>query len=153
VLATGYRYNAAAATFPLVLGLYGWGKQITWRRRYLPATAIWLGVTASALLANRLVTEKHIHPWETSAAPLEIAGVINYADDLDNDQLLRDTEGVPWTHTDKLQERVRALYSPTHSYLDVTQGDTQIIEYPKDREQQKAIAAAWKKLVFAHPLA
>ena len=149
-LATGVRYNAAAATLPIILGLFatstGW-------RRYAMATGLWLGITAAAFITNGMLVENKTYPWQTAAAPADIAGVIRFAHDLDNDQLLEDTKGVPWVHTDKLQSRVRTWYRPESQILTLSQGPGAIFEYPTTEAQRAAISAAWSKLVPAHPWA
>ena len=151
-LATGVRYNAAAATFPIFLFQVGYAGvwPQAWKRLAL-ASGAWLAITGGAFATNALLTETHMHPWAVGAAPLDIAGTINYAPDLDNDQLLRDTAGVPWYRTDDLQHRIRALYRPQSHIHVVTLEPDKIIEMPATEAERTAIAAAWKKLVFAHP--
>jgi hypothetical protein len=152
-LATGVRYNAAAATFPIVLFQLGYGGTWTKWRRLALACAAWVGLTVASFGANALLTERHMHPWPCGAAPVDIAGTIRYSPHLDNDQLLRDTAGVPWHKTDKIQIRVRTWYHPENQFLNVTEEPGQVFDYPGTDEQQAAITAAWKKLVFAHPWA
>lgn len=150
-LATGVRYNAAAATLPIVLFLFGDGA-LKWKRLAL-ACAAWFAITVAAFATNAALTEEHMHPWAVGAAPLDLAGTIRYAPDLDNAQLLRDTAGVPWYRTDNLQQRIRDHYKPQNHIHVITLDPDKIIEMPTTEADRTAIAAAWKKLVFAYPLA
>jgi hypothetical protein len=150
-LACGVRYNAAPATFPIVLGLFATRIGRPRWKHYALATAAWFAISVSAFVANNLLVERKTYPWETAAAPVDIAAVIKYSKKLDNDALLADTAGVPWVHTDKLQIRARIASQPASTILTLTQGPYAMFEYPTTEEQRTAIAAAWKRLVFAHP--
>lgn len=152
-LATALRYNSAAATLPIVIAQFGWQSALPRWRRVALASALWVGIALSAFLVNNHFIEERKYPWQTSVAMLDIAGVIRYAPHLDNDQLLRDTPGVPWHKTDKIQIRVRTWYRPETTFLNLTAEPGQIFDYPSTDEQIAAMSAAWKKLVFAHPLA
>ena len=94
-----------------------------------------------------------MYPWQTAAAPVDLAGTIRFAHHLDNDQLLEDTKGVPWVHTDKLQVRIRTWYRPEAQILTMSQGPGAIFEYPTTEEQRTAIASAWRTIVLANPWA
>jgi hypothetical protein len=124
-----------------------------WLRRYAVAGGIWLAITISAFVVNGRLVEKKVYPWQTAAAPLDIIGTLRYSPRIDNDWLLRKTEGVPWAHTDKIQKRARIWYRPEASFLDITQGEGALFEYPSTDTHRQAIAAAWRLLVFAHPIA
>jgi hypothetical protein len=152
-LATGVRYNAAAATLPIVLGLFAWGSALPRLRRYAIATALWLGITAAAVVASALLIEKRTHPWEIGSTTVDIVGTLRFTDEVTDADLLRWTPGVPWTHTDKLWSRIRTSYHPANQWLDLTQGERKLIEHPSNDEQLAALAAAWKTIVLAHPLA
>jgi len=152
-LATAVRYNAAAATLPIVMLQFGWGGTMPWLKRYALGAALWVGITVASFMVNGALVEHHLYPWPTAAAPVDIAGIIRYSPHLDNDELLRDTPGVPWAKTDKIQIRARTWYRPENQFLNITQEPGQIFNYPTTDEERAGITAAWKKLVFAHPLA
>ena len=165
VLATGVRYNAAAATLMVMLGMFTWHRTSSgrpglaalpalpgWKRAVL-ATAAWLGVVIAAIAINAPLVEKHTYPWHTGSAPVDIVGTLHFTADLENDELLRQTPGVPWIHTDGVQARARRAYAPDNSFLDVTQGSGGILEPPTTDAQRAAVLAAWKALVFEHPVA
>jgi hypothetical protein len=153
-LATAVRYNAAAATLPIVLAQFDWkGTLPKWRRLAL-ASALWVGIACGSILLNNHFVEEHKYPWQTSVAMLDITGVLRFAPRIDNDQLLADTAGVPWHKTDKIQIRARSWYRPRWSnFLTLTAEPGQIFDYPTTEEQFAAMTRAWKNLVFAHPLA
>jgi hypothetical protein len=152
-LASAVRYNAAAATLPIILAQFGAGGALPKWRRLALASAAWVGITVASFVFNGLLVEEHKYPWPTGAAILDIAGTIRFAPHYDNDELLRDTAGVPWHKTDKIQIRIRSWYHPENQFLNVTEEPGQIFEYPSTDAERAAITAAWKKLVFEHPLA
>ena len=151
-LATGVRYNAAAPTFPILLLL--WGRQDRpWLKRYAIASALWLGITIASFVINGALVEKKTYPWHSSVALLDIAGTLRYAPKLDNDQLLRDSVGVPWLHTDQLSSRARKGYQPMNTFIDLTEGPFAMFVPPTTDAERSAIASLWKQLVFEQPAA
>jgi hypothetical protein len=80
-LATAVKYNAFAATLPLVVLLFQWRATDGWRR-YAIATAAWLGVSAAAAGANAALVDQSMHFWHSSLAVADIVGVIAHADEL-----------------------------------------------------------------------
>jgi hypothetical protein len=105
------------------------------------------------LLVNNHYIEERKYPWQTSVALFDIAGVIRYAPHLDNDQLLRDTAGVPWHKTDKIQIRCRTWYHPDSNFLTLTVEPGQIFDYPTTDADRAGLTAAWKTLVSKYPMA
>jgi hypothetical protein len=152
-LATGVRYNAAAGTLPIILAQFGaTGTVRRWRRIAL-AGAAWLGITALAFAGNALLVEEYQHVWQVGAAPVDIAGIINYAD-ASNAQVLDETAGVPWHgDTAQLQARIQRTYRPSGSFFTLTGGADPVLDVPTTDAQRAAISAAWRRLVVAHPLA
>jgi hypothetical protein len=152
-MATGVRYDAPAATLPIIVLLFGWERSLgRWRRLGL-AIAAWVGITVAAFAIGRLLTEKETYPWHNRSAPVDIVGIVRYAAHLQNDDLLRDTQGVPWVHTDKIRVKVRKMYTPGISFLDVTQGPNKLIEAPASEAQREALTAAWETLLLEYPRA
>lgn len=152
-IATALRYNSAAATLPIVIAQFGYLSAMPKWRRLALASALWVAIALAALLFNNHFVEEHKYPWQTSVAMIDIAGVLRYAPSIDNDQLLRDTAGVPWHGTDNIQARARTGYSPLHTFLTLTAEPGQMFEYPHSDAELAAMTAAWKKLVFAYPRA
>ncbi|MEZ4361877.1 MAG: hypothetical protein R3B48_16930 [Kofleriaceae bacterium] len=151
VIATGLRYNAAAATLPLLVLLAAYHQPMKWWRRALLGSGLWVVVTLCALLVSYLLVEKRLHPWQTGAAPVDIAGIIRYSRPIPDAELLRATPGVPWTSTEGIQKKTRAAYTPANSFFSVVTGDHRVMEYPSTDEHFAAISNAWKTLVLSHP--
>ncbi|HEY1549446.1 MAG TPA: hypothetical protein VGG28_16580 [Kofleriaceae bacterium] len=151
--ATSVRYNAAAATLPIVLALFAMRADRGRWKHYALATAAWLGITASALAADNMLVEEKVYPWQTSSAPLDIVGIIRYSHKIDEAHLAEETAGVPWLHADKLQIRARMHYQADGNFLTITDGPNALIQYPTTGAQRDAIAAAWKRLIVEHPFA
>ena len=151
-LATAMRYNAAAATLPMVILLWDTSDR-PWLRRWAVATGLWIGITVLALLVNAAFVEQKSYPFQIGSAPGDIVGTIRYSPKLTDEELVRELPGVPWQHTDKIQIRARNYYAPYHSFLDVTGGRGALLRYPSTPEERDAMGAAWKKMVFSHPIA
>lgn len=151
--ATAYRYNAAAATLPIIVLLWDRRDSVSWVRRWLIAGGVWFAITLAALVVNGALTQKKAHPWPTASAPVDLVGTIHYSRRLDNDELLRDTQEVPWISTTNIQTQAHTTYKPQNSFLDVTQGSRALMQYISTDEQRAAITRAWKTVVFKHPYA
>lgn len=149
-LATAVRYNAAAATLPIVALLWDRRAEVPWLKRYAIATGVWLALTVAAFVVNGQLVEKRVYPWQTAAAPLDIIGTLRFAE-LDNDQLLRETPGVPWAEPQDTAARIRKYYRPNASFLDLTQGPAAIIDYPSTDAHRSALTAVWRSVVLVHP--
>lgn len=150
-LATGVRYNAAAAVLPLLVLLRRYDERLGWLRRLLVGTAWWLFITVAAFGVNRVLTEKQTNVWQIGAAPVDIVGTIRFSRPISDEWLLREASGVPWKVRTGIQRYIRDNYSPLYSFLEITGGEKQIIEYPSTQEHFDGISKAWRKLVFAHP--
>ena len=151
--ATALRYNSAAATLPIVILQFGWGVAMPRWRRVALASALWVAIALGAVLLNGHFVQERKYPWQTSVALADIAGVIKYAPNLTDEEVHRETPGVPWHITDHLQARVRTGYRPTNHFLILTSEPGQIFEYPTTDEHRAALTAAWKQLVSTYPRA
>lgn len=149
-LATGFRYNAAAAAFPIVVLLFARHRAMVWWKRYALGTGMWLALTVLALIADVRMADKKSHVWEKGSAPVDIAGALRYADDLTDDEIRRASPGVKWVAPDHIQDAVRAHYAADANFMDVTEQPTKVFEAPKTDEEVAAVAAAWKAIVPAH---
>jgi hypothetical protein len=152
-LATGYRYNAAAATLPILVFLWDRRDDVWWLRRWAIAVGIWLAITLATFVVNGALAEKKAHPWPTASAPVDLVGTIHFGNHLSDEEILRDTEGVPWTWTTKIRIHAHITYKPENSFLDVTQGSQPMMGYITTDADRAAITRAWKNLVFKHPRA
>jgi hypothetical protein len=149
-LATAQRYNAAAATLPVLLLLFVWKPELARWKRYVIAAVVWLAITASAMAVTGVLADQHEDVF-ASLAGNDIIGVIRFADYTD-DQLRRDAPGLPWMHDTDLAASARAIYRPYFTWLDWA-GDRGVIRYPHTADESAAIASAWRRMVVKHPIA
>jgi hypothetical protein len=152
-LATAYRYNAAAATLPIVIMLWAHHRTLPRWRRYAIGTAIWLSITLAAVVVSALFVEERKYPWHVGSAPVDIVGTLRFSGKLTDEQVVADTPGVPWLHKDKLWTRMRKSYDPMNTFLEVTQGVNPLMDYIGTPEYRAAVTKAWRTVVFAHPFA
>jgi len=112
-VASAVRYNAFAATLPLIVLLFEWRPHLRWWKRYAIAAALWLTVTLAAFGANRLLTDKPMYSWYSSLAVYDIVGTLTYVDrdysDSELEQLFAGTDLL--VHHD-IHKTIRALYTP-----------------------------------------
>jgi hypothetical protein len=152
-LASAERYNAAAATLPIIAGLFVWSDASRSWRRYTIAFAVWCGVTATAFLASRALIEKHAYPWHNSLALFDIAGTVRYTPTpIPDDELLAQLAGVPLVAREHLDERMRRAYSGSE-WFSLTTGDHAVFVPPATDEQRTAVSQAWREVVSSHPRA
>lgn len=153
-LATTMRYNSAAATLPIVMLLWDLRGHRHWLRRYATGFAVWLGLTAAAFGASKLVVEKKAHVFQTGMAPVDLAGTLRFAGPLSDEEIHKLTPGVPWIIKYDLATTIRLRYKALNTFLDVTgEGPSQLFEYPVSEEHLAAFATAWKNVVTQYPIA
>ncbi|KAB2902105.1 MAG: hypothetical protein F9K40_07930, partial [Kofleriaceae bacterium] len=114
VLATGVRDNTAAALPNLMLWIAAaWGTR-GWFRKCALGFALFVAVVGAASFANKQLTDKRDHAWYKTVAIFDIAGTIAHAEPISDAELTRilDGAGLVPAATDKLQARMRKVYSP-----------------------------------------
>jgi len=149
VVATAMRYNAAAATLPLIVLLLA-EHPGRWRR-YAIAGLAWLAVSAAALGINGVLTERHDHAWHNSLALFDIVGTINYTEAYADAEIERDLAGTPLLVHDGIRLRCRSMYS-TSGHYELTHGPGRIFDLPFDQHLDE-VAAGWRAVVAHHPWA
>ena len=149
VLASAMRYNAAAATLPLIVLLLDEHPR-RWRR-YAIAVACWLAVTVAALGLNAAISERHDHAWHNSIALFDIAGTIRFSDDYRDADIEHDLAGVPLVVHDRIRERCAEIYT-TSGHYPLTHGDRRIFDLPFDQHLDE-VAAGWAAVVAHDPIA
>jgi hypothetical protein len=150
-LATAVRYNAFAASLPLVGLLFVWNESWSRVRRYTLALVVWLLVTASAAGANSLLATQKDYPWHNSVALFDLAGVVRFSHvhaDAELRELLR---GAPLVVVEDIKRRTRAVYSP-RMHWQLTHGDTRIFDVPL-HSQLPDVRSAWVRAVTTQPRA
>lgn len=158
-VASCVRYNAFAATLPLIFFLFQW-KPLVWWKRYPLAFGVWLAITVAAFGANRALTDRQMYFVDSSLAVFDIAGTLSNLDEtLPDDELRRVLAGTE-PQGDELHAKLRRLYSP-RSFLPLVWpmkgppvwnlpiNGTE----PAPEVQRDAIERAWKQVVMDHPRA
>lgn len=134
VIATAVRYNAPAATLPLVVILFTWlPSSPAWRAciaRYALATGAWLAVTIAALGLGKALTDQPMHFWHSSLALMDTVGTLADTDGTIPDAELREL----FTGTEILVDKdihaaLRRQYSPL-DYEPLIRGEGHLWDVP-----------------------
>ncbi len=149
-IASAMRWNALAATLPIIVGLLP--TRARGVRRLAIAVGAWLAITIAAMGVNALLTDRHVHYWYGTQAYQDIGGTLRWMDDLPDADANAMLAGVPLASTDRIQARTRAAYNPS-DYRQLTAGPDRIFDAPKSPVDRTAIAAAWWRVVVGHPAA
>lgn len=163
-LGTTVRYNAPGATFPLLILLFVWlPTGDTWKlrvRRYAIATAVWIGVTAAALGAGMALTDKPMHPWQSTLALFDTVGTFAHMDEtVPDDQLLALTKDTGLLIDKNIHHEFKRRYTPTNFEPLVSGDDTQLWwvvitgTEPLPKSRRDAISRMFWDTVTAHPAA
>lgn len=146
VVATAMRYNAAAATAPLLVLLLN---ERSWHwQRYVIGTVAWVIVTILAFGVSRAVTERPDYAWHNSVALFDIGGTIRYTPDYSDAEIERDLVGVPLVVHREIQAHCTAAYDPA-AYDALTSGDRRVFDPPGNRGLEP-IAVGWRTMVTRH---
>jgi hypothetical protein len=152
--ATAMRYNALAATFPLIVVLFEVLPGRRWFVRYPLAVAVWLAVTLVGLGASSLLVDREIRYWYSSSALADITGVLAQIDRDISDAELRPLLAPTEIHADtNLHAAVRAKYKP-HDFQQLITGDGHLWTVPwgvpMPEARQAAVAHAWREIVLGN---
>jgi hypothetical protein len=154
VMATAMRYNALAATFPLVMLLFEWERGKRWFVRYAIAAGAWLVVVLVAFTLNALLVDRNMHYWQSSSALVDITGVLAKLDrdipDAELRPLLAPTEIRVDTN---IHAAVRAKYK-AYDFQQLIAGDGKLWEVslyaPFAEARRDAVTHAWRTLVLGN---
>ena len=158
-LATAMRYNAPAATLPLIFLLFYWRAGMHWLARYATALGAWILVTAVAMGCNSLLVDQEMHFWHSSLALEDIVGTLSHVS-----PELPDSELAPLlAPTGILVERdyharLKKQYVP-YDFQQLVSGEGHLWDVPiagtqpAPPAQRDAIEKAWKAIVPAHEAA
>lgn len=152
LLATAVRDNAPAALPGLMLWVAaGWGHR-PWLRKVAVAAALSLGLFAAAHLANRAVTDKRAYAWYTSSGLFDLAGTLARTHALTDPEVRRYLDGTGIVVADRLQERIRAVYTP-RVWFALAHGDEKVWHHTPDEGERAARKRAWLAVIREHPRA
>jgi hypothetical protein len=156
VLATAVKYNAFAATLPLIVLFFEWTPGQRWLRRHAIAAAVWLGVTAAAVGTNAVLVDQPMHFWHSSLAVSDICAVIANAGPLSDDELRRELAGTGLLVDRDIQAHARRIYE-SRDMATLVMGEARMWDLPfrgttpAPAAQREAIARAWWRLVTTYP--
>jgi hypothetical protein len=158
-LATAMRYNAPAATLPLIFLLFYWRAGMHWLARYTLALGAWIVVTVVAMAGNSLLVAQEMHFWHSSLALEDIVGTLAHVSpelpDSELGPLLAPT-GILADHG--YHARLVQQYVP-YDFQQLVSGEGHLWDVPiagtqpAPPAQREAIERAWKAIVPAHPAA
>ena len=152
------RYNALAATLPLVVLLFEWREGWPWLKRGAIAAAAWLAVTAAVFAINDQLTDQKMSFWTTLAA-YDIAGTLAHVDeDLPDAELERVFAGTDLLVHDHIHQAIRAVYTPRDALPVVSPGHPlwPLPVYgstPAPPERIEAVQRAWREVLGRYPVA
>ncbi|HEY1546996.1 MAG TPA: hypothetical protein VGG28_04225 [Kofleriaceae bacterium] len=146
------RWNAFVVTFAPMLLLFRWSPSVTGIRRYAIAVVVWIGVSLAAHGANELMTTQREYLWYWSFAYEDIAGTLANMAPQDDAAMTELLDGMPLRVHDHVYDRLAAIYNPA-SHYHLMRGPARPFDIAKDQTERDAIAAAWKRVVLAHPAA
>ena len=150
-LASGQRFNAPAATLPIVVLLFAW-PGTAGLRRYAIAGGVWIAITAAAFGANAAITQRHGYAWHGSVALFDIVGMVTYAPTMSDDEVRTKLAGISIVPTEHLQGRMRAVYNPRAWYF-LAYTESMVLAPPQDAMQRAAVTAAWRRMLMSYPRA
>jgi len=157
--ATCVRYNAFAATFPLVVLLFEWQRGMHWLVRTAIGLVAWVAITGAAFAANDALVDQKMYYWHSSLAVHDIAGTLAHVDgDLPDRELERVFEGTELTVHSHIHARIREVYTP-RNFVPLVAGDTALWKLPltghvpAPEAQRDALTRAWKEVIRTYPRA
>jgi hypothetical protein len=155
-VATAMRYNAFAATLPLIVLRWEWRPGLHWLKRYALAAAAWLAVTLAAFGINAALTDRAMHFWASTYALSDIAGTLAHVD-----ETIPDSELAPLLTPTRIaidhdfHEAIRAKYRP-ETFTQLIGGDDRLWTVPiagtmpAPTQQRQAIEWAWRAIIGGH---
>jgi hypothetical protein len=157
MLGTAMRYNAFAATLPLIVLLFEWRPGQRALVRYGTAVAAWIAITAAALGINSLLADRKMYFWASSFALVDIVGTLTMLDDDLPDSELQPLLAPTEIHVDHdFHEVIRTKYTPG-DFSNVLGAPPNLWSMPINGTtpaplpQVEAVTHAWRELVPAHP--
>jgi hypothetical protein len=155
--AAAVRYNAFAATFPLIVLLFEWERGMHWLARTGIALVAWVAITLGAFALNGALVDQKMYYWHSSLAVHDIAGTLANVDgELPDRELERLFEGTELVVHEHIHKRIRQAYTPKN-YVPIVFGDTMLWKLPlvghqpAPEPQRDAIARAWWEVLRTYP--
>ncbi len=155
-VATAMRYNAFAATFPLIVLCWQLREGMSWLERYALAAGVWLAITLAAFGFTELLADRKMHFWASTYALEDIAGTLAHLD-----ETIPDSELAPLLAPTQIRidhdfhAALRARYRP-ETFTPLIGGDDRLWTVPirgfepAPADQVAAIEHAWRTIVGDH---
>jgi hypothetical protein len=157
--ATALRYNAPAATLPLVVLLFEWQPGRRWLVRYAIAIAAWIAITAAGFGCDAMLVDQPMHFWYSSLAVEDLVGTLAHVEpDLPDSELGPVLAPTGILIDRDYHARLRAKYEP-YEFVPLISGDGRLWNLPiagktpAPEPIRNAIGHAWSAIVLGHPLA
>jgi hypothetical protein len=155
-VATAMRYNAFAATLPLIVVCWQWRDGLPWLKRYALATSTWIAVTLAAFGFNMLLTDRQMHFWASTYALSDITGTLAHVDEDIPDSELGPLLAPTQIRIDHgYHAALRAKYRP-ETFNQLLWGNDRLWTVPisgtkpMPDAQREAIEHAWSVIVGGH---
>ncbi|HWO27061.1 MAG TPA: hypothetical protein VNO30_50370 [Kofleriaceae bacterium] len=155
--ATALRYNAFAATLPLVVLLFEWRPGLPRLRRYAISTAAWLAVTLGAQRFNAAIVDHELHLW-TVLAVFDIAGTLARTDgELTDAELEARFAGTDLLVHKDIHATIRELYKADNLLPIINHATKALWGLPINgtvgppAAQREAIARVWRDTITTWP--
>jgi hypothetical protein len=157
-VASAVRYNAFAATLPVIALVFEWRPGLARPARIAVAVAAWLAITLAAFAANRALTVRPMYVWQSTLAVYDIVGTLSHVDgELADPELEQVLEGTGLLVHKDIHHTMRALYS-THNFAPIILDPVHPLWSlpihgldPAPEPVRDAVARAWWRVVTAHP--
>jgi hypothetical protein len=155
---TAMRYNALAATAPLVVLLFEWRPGMRWFARYPIAFAAWLVITLSAFTLNAKLTDQPMHFWHSSLAVFDIGGTLTHVDrEIPDAELEQLFEGTGLLVHENIHATIKQLHDPRSHSTYVTDPKHRMWDLPiygttpAPQAQRDAVERVWREVLSTYP--
>lgn len=149
-VATMMRYNALAATLPVVVMLFEWRPGMRRLGRYAIAFAMWVAITFIASRFNKTLTDREEHTWYMTAFH-DITGIIHWAPEMGDARLEELLPGILRSQRDH-EGAIDHLYYPSTAY-GLVFSDEGVFKWPATESEREIVRDAWLTLIREYPVA
>jgi len=157
--ATAVRYNAFAATLPLIVLCFEWRPGARAVSRYAVAFVVWLAITMSAAGVNRWLTDQPMYYWQSSLTVHDIVGTLSLVPGERSDaELERLFAGTGLLIHHDIHKALRAHYRPDN-FLPIINEPSPLWGLPNNgfvpapASVRAAITRAWWEVITSEPAA
>jgi hypothetical protein len=153
LFASAMRFNAAAATLPVLVVLFHWKHGHVWWKRLGLACVVWVFTVSSSFAINKLLTREERHAWHLSIAPGDIIGTLKYSRDYTDAELIELFDQMPLSNYVDIQAHMRTYYNPYFWWFYEAPGPARVMYFPETDAHRASLEHAWKQVVRDNPRA